>query len=244
MDVLTLTATPIPRTLYMSLMRIKDISIISTPPEDRIPIQTHVVEYSDELIKQAIIREMQRCGQIYFVHDRVLGIDKIKDKISKLIPNAKIAVGHGQMPPRHLEEVMLKFIRGQLDILVCTTIIESGIDIPNANTLIVNNAQDFGLAGLHQLRGRVGRFKNRACAYFLIPKGYVLTKESEKRLRAIEKFTELGAGFKIAMEDLEIRGAGNLLGVEQHGYIMAIGFDLYCRLLRDTVRQLNENHSR
>lgn len=243
-DVLTLTATPIPRTLYMSLMGIKDISIISTPPEDRIPIQTHVVEYSDELIKQAIIREMERKGQIYFVHDRVLGIDKIKDKISKLIPNAKIAVGHGQMPPRHLEEVMLKFIRGQIDILVCTTIIESGIDIPNANTLIVNNAQDFGLAGLHQLRGRVGRFKNKAYAYFLIPKGYILTKESEKRLRAIEKFTELGAGFKIAMEDLEIRGAGNLLGIEQHGYIMAIGFDLYCRLLRDTVRQLNENHSR
>lgn len=243
-DVLTLTATPIPRTLYMSLMGIKDISIISTPPEDRIPIQTHVVEYSDELIKQAIIREMERRGQIYFVHDRVLGIDKIKDKISKLISNVRIAVGHGQMPPRCLEEVMLKFIKGQIDILVCTTIIESGIDIPNANTLIVNNAQDFGLADLHQLRGRVGRFKNKAYAYFLIPKGYVLTKESEKRLRAIEKFTELGAGFKIAMEDLEIRGAGNLLGVEQHGYIMAVGFDLYCRLLRDAVKELNEYRPR
>ncbi|MBU1853522.1 MAG: transcription-repair coupling factor [Candidatus Omnitrophica bacterium] len=240
-DVLTLTATPIPRTLYMSLMGIKDMSIIETPPQDRLPVDVIVSEYNKGLIKDAIIKEKNRRGQVFFLHNRVEGIEKIALQLEKMVPEVSIGVAHGRMYSRELEQVMGEFIKGNIDVLVCTVIIESGIDIPNANTLIVNRADMFGLADLYQLKGRVGRFKNKAYAYFLIPKGRVISKESERRLRAIERYRELGSGFKIAMEDLEIRGAGNILGQQQHGYISAIGFDLYCRMLREVVTDLNKN---
>ncbi len=235
-DVLTLTATPIPRTLYMSLMGAKDLSVINSPPQNRLPIKTVVVEYDDDLIKQAILKELARQGQVYFLHNRVEDIEKIKEKIQRLLPSdARLAVAHGQMPPRALEAVMLDFLKAKIDILVCTMIIESGIDIPNVNTIMVNNAQAFGLSDLHQLRGRVGRFNRAAYAYFLIPRHEALDSDAQKRLNAIQEHVHLGAGFKIAMEDLEIRGAGNLLGIQQHGFITAIGFDLYCRLLREAI---------
>lgn len=237
-DVLTLTATPIPRTLYMSLMGAKDLSIINTPPKDRLPVETHVSEYNDDLIKDAINCELNREGQVYFVHNRIEGIERIANSLKTLVPKARIEIAHGQMPERMLEETMVKFIKGQVDILVSTAIIESGIDIPNANTIVVSRADMFGLADLYQLRGRVGRFKRKAFAYFLIPKNLIMTKDIQKRLLAIKKFTELGSGFKIAMEDLQLRGAGNLLGAEQHGYIEAVGFDLYCRLLKGAVTNL------
>lgn len=242
-DVLTLTATPIPRTLYMSLMGTRDMSIINTSPAGRLPIETTVCEFDEHILKKAILREMNRGGQTYFVHNRVQGIEKVCERLAKIIPEAQIGIGHGQMKEKNLEEVMLRFINHQIDVLVSTTIIESGIDIPNANTLIVNNADQFGLADLYQLRGRVGRFMNKAYAYFLIPKDFVVTSDSHRRLHALEKFTELGSGFKIAMEDLQIRGAGNLLGSEQHGHIMAVGFDLYCRLLREAVNSLKSKDS-
>jgi len=235
-DVLTLTATPIPRTLYMSLMGAKDLSLINTPPQNRLPIKTVVVEYDEDLIRQAIQKELARHGQVYFLHNRVEDIEKIKEKVQRLSPKgARLAIAHGQMPPRVLEAVMLDFLKARIDILVCTMIIESGIDIPNVNTLIVNNAQAFGLSDLHQLRGRVGRFNRAAYAYFLIPRHETIDSLAQKRLKAIQEHAHLGAGFKIAMEDLEIRGAGNLLGVQQHGFITAIGFDLYCRLLREAI---------
>jgi len=240
-DVLTLSATPIPRTLYMSLMGIKDMSIIETPPQDRLSVEVKVFEYDDSEVKKAILREKKRGGQVFFVHNRIEGIDKIASRFSKLVPRVRIAVAHGRMYARELEKVMRQFIKGTIDVLVCTVIIESGIDIPNANTLIVNRADRFGLADLYQLKGRVGRFKNKAYAYFLVPKGRVINSESERRLRAIEQYRELGSGFKIAMEDLEIRGAGNLLGSQQHGYISAVGFDLYCRMLREVVGSLNKH---
>lgn len=240
-DVLTLSATPIPRTLYMSLMGIKDMSIIETPPQDRLPVEVRVLEYDDSEVKKAILREKKRGGQVFFVHNRIEGIDKIASRFSRLVPRVRIAVAHGRMYVRELERVMRQFIKGTIDVLVCTVIIESGIDIPNANTLIVNRADRFGLADLYQLKGRVGRFKNKAYAYFLVPKGRVISSESERRLRAIEQYRELGSGFKIAMEDLEIRGAGNLLGSQQHGYISAVGFDLYCRMLREVVGSLNKH---
>jgi transcription-repair coupling factor (superfamily II helicase) len=236
-DVLTLTATPIPRTLYMSLMGAKDLSIINTPPENRLPVKTVVVEYDEELIQQAILKELQRKGQVYFVHNRVGDIEKVKEKIAKILPSRfKLAVAHGQMPPRILEKAMIGFLKDEIDVFICTMIIESGIDIPNVNTIIVNNAHTFGLSDLHQLRGRVGRFNRPAYAYFMIPRrGLSLDSDAKKRLEAIQEYWHLGAGFKIAMEDLEIRGAGNLLGVEQHGYISAVGFDLYCRLLKEAI---------
>lgn len=235
-DVLTLTATPIPRTLYMSLMDAKDLSVINTPPENRLPIETVVVEYDEDLIRQAIIRELERKGQVYFIHNRIQDIEKLKEKIVRILPShIKLAIAHGQMPPKVLEKVMFDFLKAKIDILVCTMIIESGIDIPNVNTIIVNNAHTFGLSDLHQLRGRVGRFDRPAYAYFMIRKNEALNTEAKKRLEAIQKYWHLGSGFKIAMEDLEIRGAGNLLGVEQHGFIAAIGFDLYCRLLREAI---------
>ena len=234
-DILTLTATPIPRTLYMSLMDAKDMSTINTPPQNRIPIKTFVTEFDDDLVKQAISKELSRDGQIYFVHNRIKGIEKVRNKISDLARQCKIAVAHGQMPSRELEHIMLDFLKGDIDILVCTMIIQAGIDIPNANTLIVNNAENFGLADLHQLRGRVGRFTRQAYAYFLFPQKKVLSQEAGKRLNAIEEHSELGSGFKIAFEDLQLRGAGNLLGTQQHGYITAVGFDLYCRLLREAI---------
>ncbi len=235
-DVLTLTATPIPRTLYMSLMAAKDLSVINTPPQNRLPIKTIVIEYDEDLIRQAILRESNRKGQVYFVHNRVQDIEKVKEKITRLLPsNIKIAIAHGQMPTKILEKVMLDFLKAKIDVLVCTMIIESGIDIPNANTIIVNNAHHFGLSDLHQLRGRVGRFDKPAYAYCMVPKKEMLDTDAKRRLQAIQEYSELGAGFKIAMEDLEIRGAGNLLGVEQHGFIASVGFDLYCRLLREAI---------
>ncbi|RKY31548.1 MAG: transcription-repair coupling factor [Candidatus Omnitrophota bacterium] len=235
-DVLTLTATPIPRTLYMSMMAVKDLSVINTAPQERLPIKTIVVEYDDEVITQAISKEIKRGGQVYFVHNRVEDILKVSERISKSLPSdARIAVAHGQMPAKELEKVMAEFLSGKIDILICTMIIESGIDIPNANTIIVNQAQSFGLSDLHQLRGRVGRFNRAAYAYFLLPRHQVLDSDAEKRIKAIQEYSHLGAGFKIAMQDLEIRGAGNLLGVQQHGFVEAIGFDLYCRLLREAV---------
>ena len=239
-DILTLTATPIPRTLYMTMMSAKDMSTINTPPQNRIPVETHVTEYDDDLIRQAIKRELSRKGQVFFVRNRIEGIDKTKNRISKLVNSEKIALAHGQMPPKQLEAIMLAFLRGEIDVLVSTMIIESGIDVPNANTLIVESADMFGLADLHQLRGRVGRFNRKAYAYLLIPKGKALSTESGKRLEAIEKFNELGSGFKIAFEDLQIRGAGNLLGEQQHGYIFNLGFDLYCRLLRETITEVKD----
>jgi transcription-repair coupling factor (superfamily II helicase) len=235
-DVLTLTATPIPRTLYMSLMGVKDLSVINSPPKNRLPINTVVVEYDEDLIRQAILRELQRKGQVYFVHNHVEDIEKQKERLAKILPgDVRIGVGHGQMPARLLEKVMLDFLKAKIDLLICTMIIESGIDIPNVNTIIINNAHTFGLSDLHQLRGRVGRFNRPAQAYFLIPKRGVLDSDAQKRLKAIQEYSHLGAGFKIAMEDLEIRGAGNILGLQQHGFIACVGFDLYCRLLRETI---------
>lgn len=236
-DVLTLTATPIPRTLYMSLMGARDMSVINTPPKSRMPIETYVIEWEDEKIRQAIEREIARGGQVYFVHNRVQSIEKIYGHLKTLLPQARFGAAHGQMPPAGLETVMQDFLEKRIDCLIATNIIESGIDIPNVNTIIVNRADCFGLADLYQLRGRVGRFqeKRQAYAYFVVPKNWVMTVDAEKRLAAIERFTELGSGFKIALEDLEIRGAGNLLGVEQSGFIHAVGFDLYCRMLRKAV---------
>ncbi|MDP3041156.1 MAG: transcription-repair coupling factor [Candidatus Omnitrophota bacterium] len=237
-DILVLTATPIPRTLYMSLMGAKDFSVINTSPQNRLPIKTVVVEYDTDLVTQAIKRELARQGQVFFLHNRILDLEKIKDKIARNLPvGARIRIAHGQMPAKLLEQIMSDFIAGKIDVLVSTTIIESGIDIPNANTIIVNNAQMFGLSDLHQLRGRVGRFNRAAYAYFMVPGNQraVLENDAKKRLQAIQEHSDLGAGFNIAMEDLEIRGAGNLLGQEQHGFITAVGFDLYCRLLKEAI---------
>lgn len=235
-DVLTLTATPIPRTLYMSLMGARDLSVINTPPQNRLPIKSIVVEYDEDLIRQAVLREIGRKGQVFFLHNRVQDIDKIKDKLKKILPQGvEIGVGHGQMPAKMLETVMYDFLRGKIQVLLCTMIIQSGIDIPNANTIIVNNAHRFGLADLHQLRGRVGRLDKPAYAYFLVPRSFGVDAQARRRLEAIQEHTQLGAGFKIAMEDLQMRGAGNLLGEEQHGFIAAVGFDLYCRLLREAI---------
>jgi len=235
-DVLTLSATPIPRTLYMSLMQIRDLSVIDTPPENRLPIKTFVLEYDEDLIQQAILNEVKRRGQVYFVHNRILDIEKIRHKLTKQLPHRiRLGVIHGQMPARQIEATMVRFLNSQIEVLISTAIIESGLDIPNVNTLIVNNADNFGLADLHQLRGRVGRFNRAAFSYFLLPPRGVLTEEARKRLSALQEYSELGSGFKIAMQDLEIRGAGNLLGLQQHGFITAVGFDLYCRLLRETA---------
>jgi transcription-repair coupling factor (superfamily II helicase) len=236
-DVLTLTATPIPRTLHMSLTGVRDMSTIDTPPEERLPVRTHVGEYDETLIRQAILRELDRGGQVYFVHNRVMGIYQMAQRLRKLVPEAQIAVGHGQMAERELEQVMLEYAAGNVDVLVCTSIIESGLDIPNANTLIVNRADRFGLAQLYQLRGRVGRGARRAYAYFMHPSTTTLPEMARQRLQTISEATELGAGFRIAMRDLEIRGAGELLGARQHGHIAAVGFDLYSRLLAQAVQQ-------
>jgi transcription-repair coupling factor (superfamily II helicase) len=238
-DVLTLTATPIPRTLYLSLMGARDMSVINTPPKNRLAIHTEVLEYKDALVKEIIERERARGGQVYFVHNRVHSIELIHDRLEKLLPDVSFCVGHGQMSPHELESVMSAFMKGEVDCLIATSIIESGIDIPNVNTIIVDRSDMFGLADLYQLRGRVGRYqeKRKAYAYFLVPKGYLMTKDATKRLSAIERFTDLGSGFKIAMEDLEIRGAGNVLGHEQSGFIYQVGFDLYCRLLREVIKE-------
>lgn len=240
-DVLTLTATPIPRTLYMALVGARNMSVISTPPRNRMPVETDVIDYEDTKITEIIRREVKREGQVYFVHNRVQSIDRIATNLKKLMPEIRFGVAHGQMPPRALESTMFQFIQREIDCLISTSIIESGLDIPNVNTLIVNRADNFGLADLYQLRGRVGRFDRRAYAYFIIPKHKTLSEDADKRLAAIQRFTELGAGFQVAMEDLEIRGAGNLLGTEQSGFIYQVGFDLYCRLLREAVDELSKS---
>lgn len=239
-DVLTLTATPIPRTLHMALLGVRDMSVIDTPPESRLPVETLVTEYHESVIRQAIEREMARRGQVYFVHNRVQSIERVYARLQKLLPDVRLGVMHGQMGVDMLESVLKRFINGEIDCLVSTNIIESGLDIPNVNTLIVDRADCFGLADLYQLRGRVGRFKEKrqAYAYFLVPQDWVMTQDAQKRLHAIEKFTQLGSGFKIAMEDLDIRGAGNLLGHEQSGFIHAVGFDLYCRMLKKAVEDV------
>lgn len=237
-DVLTMTATPIPRTLHMSLVNLRDMSIIETPPQERLPIRTTIREYDENLVREAILREIDRGGQVFFVHNRVQGIQIIAQKLQQLIPEARIIVGHGQMHEEQLERVMVGFSNGDYDVLISTTIIENGLDIPNANTIIVNNAAYFGLSQLYQLRGRVGRATQQAYAYFFYNKDAKLTAIQEKRLRAIFEATELGAGFRIAMKDLEIRGAGNLLGAEQSGFMNTVGFDLYCKLLAEAVQEL------
>lgn len=235
-DVLTLTATPIPRTLHMSLVGVRDISVIETPPEERYPIQTYVVEYNEQLIRDGIMREMNRGGQVYFVYNRVETIAEISSYISKLIPEARVAIAHGQMTERQLEKVILDFVKHEIDILVCTSIIETGMDIQNVNTMIIYDSDKMGLSQLYQLRGRVGRSNRIAYAYFTYKKDKVLTEVAEKRLKAIKDFTELGSGFKIALRDLEIRGAGNMMGSAQHGHMSAVGYDLYCRMLEETIK--------
>jgi len=236
-DVLSLSATPIPRTLHMSLVGIRDMSVINTPPENRFAVQTYVLEENRHLLSEAIHQELRRGGQIYLIHNKVETIYQTADTIAALAPQARIAVAHGQMRERELEQVMQKFIAGETDILVCTTIAESGLDIPNVNTLIVREADHFGLAQLYQLRGRVGRSGRQAYAYFTFPAQKLLSDIAQKRLKAISDFTELGAGFKIALRDMEIRGAGNLLGREQHGHIAAVGFDMYCRLIEEVLQE-------
>ncbi|HEU5098067.1 MAG TPA: transcription-repair coupling factor, partial [Roseiflexaceae bacterium] len=237
-DVLTLTATPIPRTLHMALAGIRDLSVIDTPPEDRVPIKTYVLPYEDQLVRESILREMDRGGQVYFVHNRVQSIYHVADKLGQLVPEAEIGVGHGQLEEHQLERVMLDFFSGKDDVLVCTTIIESGLDVPNANTIIIDDATNYGLAQLYQLRGRVGRSAQRAYAYLFYKGDHRMTPEAQERLQAIQEATELGAGFRIAVRDLEIRGAGNLLGAEQSGHIAAVGFDLYSRLLEQAVKTM------
>jgi len=237
-DVLTMTATPIPRTLHMSLVNLRDMSVIETPPQERLPIRTTIREYDEGLIREVILREIDRGGQVFFVHNRVQGIQVIAQKLQRLVPEARFVVGHGQMAEDQLERVMMDFSSGEYDVLISTTIIENGLDIPNANTIIVNNAAYFGLAQLYQLRGRVGRATQQAYSYFLYNKDAKLTQIQEKRLRAIFEATELGAGFRIAMKDLEIRGAGNLLGAEQSGFMNSVGFDLYCKLLAEAVQEV------
>lgn len=237
-DVLTLTATPIPRTLHMSLVGIRDFSIINTPPANRLPIQTQVMPYNTKVIRDAIMNELSRDGQIFFVHNRVQDIAVIAKNIQELVPHARVAIAHGQMPERELETVMLEFVRHKHDILVCTMIIESGLDIPNVNTIMINRADAFGLAQLYQLRGRVGRADEQAYGYLFYPPDKSITERAQKRLQVIEEFTDLGSGFKIALRDLEIRGAGNILGSQQHGHITNVGYELYCKLLDDAVRKL------
>ena len=237
-DVLTLSATPIPRTLHMALVGVRDLSVMETPPEDRLPIRTTVTTYDDRLVREVILREIDRGGQVYFVHNRVQTIYQVAQRLAELVPEASIVVGHGQMPEEELEKVMLDFAAGRYDVLVCSTIIESGLDIPNVNTIIVDRADHFGLAQLYQLRGRVGRGANRAYAYFLTPRDRRLSEVAEKRLRTILEASDLGAGYRIAMKDLEIRGAGNLLGAEQHGHVAAVGFHLYTQMLAEEVKAL------
>ena len=239
-DVLTMSATPIPRTLYMALAGLRDMSTISTPPELRQPVRTFVSEYSDDLVREAVLRELDRDGQVFFVHNRVRSIDEWAARIQELVPEARVGVGHGQMPEDQLAAVMTDFLHGKINVLVCTTIIEAGLDIPSANTLIAHSPELLGLSQMYQLRGRVGRGGHAAYAYFLVPRGKRLSEAAAKRLKAILAHQELGAGFRLAMKDLEIRGAGNILGPEQSGHVHAVGFDLYCRLLEEAVEELRQ----
>jgi transcription-repair coupling factor (superfamily II helicase) len=237
-DVLTLSATPIPRTLYLSLVGAKDMSVIETPPPNRLPVETVICGYDERIIRDAIQRELHRNGQVYFLHNRVQSIDRVRDKIRLLCPGARVDIGHGQMDEQDLEEVMERFVGGKTDVLVSTTIIESGLDIPNANTIIIDRADRFGLADLYQLRGRVGRAQHKAYAYLLLPRDMMTVGAARRRINAIKQYSGLGAGFRIAMRDLEIRGAGNILGTAQSGHIINIGFDLYCQLLQQAVEEL------
>ncbi len=237
-DVLTLSATPIPRTLYLSLTGARDMSTIETAPPNRHPVETIVAPYDERVIREAIEREMARNGQIYFLHNRIHSIHEVEMKLKQLVPKARIVVGHGQMDPEELEDVMARFVSGDADVLLSTTIIESGLDIPNANTIIIDRADRFGLADLYQLRGRVGRAQHKAYAYLFLPRHLMTVGDAKKRVSAIKQYSQLGAGFKIAMRDLEIRGAGNLLGTAQSGHITAVGFDLYCQLLKTAVARM------
>ena len=237
-DVLTLTATPIPRTLHMSMIGIRDMSVLEEAPNDRMPIQTYVMEYNDEMVREAIERECARQGQVYYVYNRVEDIDEVAGHVQKLVPDLTVAYAHGQMREHELERIMYDFINGEIDVLVSTTIIETGLDISNANTMIIHDADRLGLSQLYQLRGRVGRSNRMAYAFLLYRRDKMLKEVAEKRLAAIREFTDLGSGFKIAMRDLEIRGAGNLLGAEQHGHMEAVGYDLYCKMLNEAVKQL------
>ncbi|RVT80072.1 transcription-repair coupling factor [Flavobacterium sufflavum] len=240
-DTLTLTATPIPRTLQFSLMAARDLSVITTPPPNRYPIETNVVGFSEEVIRDAISYEIQRNGQVYFINNRIENIKEVAGMIQRLVPNAKVGIGHGQMDGKKLEELMLAFMNGEFDVLVATTIIESGLDVPNANTIFINNANNFGLSDLHQMRGRVGRSNKKAFCYFICPPYSSMTEEARKRIQALEQFSELGSGFNIAMKDLEIRGAGDLLGGEQSGFINEIGFDTYQKIMNEAIEELKEN---
>jgi transcription-repair coupling factor (superfamily II helicase) len=239
-DVLTMTATPIPRTLHMSLLGLRDISNLETPPADRLAIETRVARADPDLIRHAVLRELNRGGQIFYVHNRVHDIQNLCVRLSQIVPEARIRIGHGQMPEGELSRVMIDFVDHKFDILLATTIIESGLDIPNANTMFIDDADQYGLADLHQLRGRVGRYKHRAYCYLLLNPNKSLSPNAAKRLHAIEEFSDMGAGFAIAMRDLEIRGAGNILGTEQSGHISAVGYELYCELLEQTVHRLKK----
>ena len=240
-DTLTLTATPIPRTLQFSLMAARDLSIISTPPPNRVPIETHVVSFSEEIIRDAVSYEIQRNGQVFFVHNRIENIKEVAGMIQRLVPDARVGIGHGQMDGKKLEELMVAFMNGEFDVLVATTIIESGLDVPNANTIFINNANNFGLSDLHQMRGRVGRSNKKAFCYFITPPYSAMTEDARKRIQALEQFSELGSGFNIAMKDLEIRGAGDLLGGEQSGFINEIGFETYQKIMNEAIEELKEN---
>ena len=239
-DVLTLTATPIPRTLQFSLMAARDLSVITTPPPNRHPIESHVIRFTEESIRDAVTYEIQRGGQIFFIHNRIENIKEVAGMIQRLVPDAKIGIGHGQMEGKKLEQLMLAFINGEFDVLVSTTIVESGLDVPNANTIFINNANNFGLSDLHQMRGRVGRSNKKAFCYFITPEYSAMTEDARKRITALEQFSELGSGFNIAMKDLEIRGAGDLLGGEQSGFINDIGFDTYQKILNEAINELKE----
>jgi transcription-repair coupling factor (superfamily II helicase) len=240
-DVLTLTATPIPRTLQFSLMAARDLSVINTPPPNRYPIESQVIQFSEEIIRDAISYEIQRGGQIFFIHNRIENIKEVAGLIQRLVPDAKIGIGHGQMEGRKLESLMLAFMNGEFDVLVSTTIVESGLDVTNANTIFINNANNFGLSDLHQMRGRVGRSNKKAFCYFITPSYEVMTPDARKRIQALEQYTALGSGFNIAMKDLEIRGAGDLLGGEQSGFINEIGFETYQKILAEAIDELKEN---
>ena len=240
-DVLTLTATPIPRTLQFSLMAARDMSVIATAPPNRYPIESEVVRFDEELIRDSISYEIQRGGQVFFIHNRVENIKEVAGMLQRLVPDARIRVGHGQLDGKKLEDNLLQFMDGSYDILVATTIIENGLDVPNANTIFINNAQNFGLSDLHQMRGRVGRSNKKAFCYFITPPDSAMSSDAQKRIQAIEQFAALGSGIQIAMKDLEIRGAGDLLGGEQSGFINDIGFETYQKILKEAIEELKEN---
>jgi len=243
-DCLTLTATPIPRTLQFSLMGARDLSVIQTPPPNRQPIETELCVFSEDVIRDAILYEMSRGGQTFFVSNRVENLQEMAGLVQRLVPDARVAIAHGQMDGKVVEERLIKFLEGEIDVLVATSIVENGLDIPNANTMIINNAQNFGLSGLHQMRGRVGRSNRKAFCYMLVPSFSVLTPEAQKRMRAIEEFSAIGSGFNIAMRDLDIRGAGNILGAEQSGFISDIGYDMYHKILNEAIEELKETEFR